>query len=718
MRSPRGAFGRSRQAKRQPPSANTEIDCIYSLFQAYDPRLWGPPSPTVAHDVWSLLRRLLEERRRGHLDVPIVRHWGFDVHNLDPDVTDALDGHIFCNREKLAYWTRPRGEGGRALEIFGDPSHHVFLDGDLPKLEFMNEQFTEPLSETDGEIHTVCVGRPFNVDFLAAARRGIHVHVYSNDVDDVYRAIAGSLSVRAARRSRALLDRYLHVHEPLQPVGTGWREVRETKGRWVQEFSRYDAAWSYIGTPFAWDPLDDRAAIPNRLGTYLLAGLPVISDRRPGFYRYDELRRLGVQVELVDSDYDSLGRGWRTRSQLASAATTPARPAAGTPSTRPSSRCWARSRGRVSGTSRSPMRPARASTPPGRAASSTSTPAGAGSVHRGLTGAGCSLRLARVRSPGPSNRADDKRGAGALFRLVAKVRAERRHRRRVGSAGIRTDPLGLARALPGGVTGWLGGRIPRGERRRVLRACLATGGARLGALLRAPDLWHRAGRRKPVGSPSSRPRTSGSPTSWQSGSVAVRMSSWRGERSTSASSPSSCWRSCPTRTGCTARDGSSSRSRARTRPRLYYFSPHHEERPGRRRYVPITDYPVGRGRSLRYDTHHFPARLDTARWAPPPYKERFRSERFGFDRELCVVVNKTSSELYLRRGFAVNSMDAELALEVVDRLRARYQVVYCRPQASDIVPDHQRIRDPGDVEGANQYPDVLTIHSCTPPTAT
>ena len=50
------------------------IGCIYSLFQAYDARLWGKPSPTVADDVWSLLRGLLEERRRGHIDVPVVRH--------------------------------------------------------------------------------------------------------------------------------------------------------------------------------------------------------------------------------------------------------------------------------------------------------------------------------------------------------------------------------------------------------------------------------------------------------------------------------------------------------------------------------------------------------------------------------------------------------------------------------------------------------------------
>jgi hypothetical protein len=75
----------------------------------------------------------------------------------------------------------------------------------------------------------------------------------------------------------------------------------------VREFSRYDAGWSYIGSPLPWDPLDDRAAIPNRLSTYLLAGLPVITDARPGFYRYDELARLGVNLDLGGSGYDDLG---------------------------------------------------------------------------------------------------------------------------------------------------------------------------------------------------------------------------------------------------------------------------------------------------------------------------------------------------------------------------------------------------------------------------
>ncbi len=283
------------------------IDCVLSLYQAYDRRLWGPPSPGVEHDVWDLVRSLLGERKRGRFDVPIVHHWGYDVQNLDPRVAAALDGHIFCNREKLDYWSLPADEGGRGLDVFGDEVAHFFLDGDQPKLEFMNDRFSEPLSQADGEIHTVCVGRPIGIDFLAAARCGVHVHVYSNSVDDVYRTIAGGMSPVAARRGAALLERHIHVHEPLQPApAADWSEVRDTKARWVGEFSRYDAAWSYIGTPFGRDRLDDLASIPNRLGTYLLAGLPVITDHRPRCYRYEELRRRGADVTFDGRDYDAL----------------------------------------------------------------------------------------------------------------------------------------------------------------------------------------------------------------------------------------------------------------------------------------------------------------------------------------------------------------------------------------------------------------------------
>ncbi|MGH8849757.1 MAG: hypothetical protein ACREYD_02075 [Casimicrobiaceae bacterium] len=299
------------------------IDCIYSLFQAYHRRLWGPPADGVEHDVWTILRTLLGERERGRFDAPVVRHWGFDVQQMDPVVTRALDGHVFCNRQKRAYWSEAVSQGGCGVDAFDDRAIVEFLDSDRPKLEFMNDDLSDRPGRS-GEIHTVCIGRPFGIDYLAAARRSIHVHTYGNDVDDVYRMISRDLSLRGARREAALLRRFLHVHPSLQASGgASWEEVRRAKAGWVREFSRYDAGWSYIGSPLPWEALDDRAAIPNRIGTYLLAGLPVITDFRPGYYRYDELARLGANIDLVDADYDglrsSLDDEIRTRERRANA---------------------------------------------------------------------------------------------------------------------------------------------------------------------------------------------------------------------------------------------------------------------------------------------------------------------------------------------------------------------------------------------------------------
>lgn len=281
------------------------IDAVYSLFQVYHPRLWGRPVPGVDHDVWTILRMLLAERRRGAFDAPIVRHWGFDVHSLAPDVVRALDGHVFCNREKLRYWAAPRHEGGCGLGgLFAEGATMAFQDGDRPKLEFMNDAFSPRLSERDGEIHTVCIGRPFGIDYLAAARRGIHIHFYGNRHDDVWRTIARDLAPSRARRDAALIARHLHLHPSLQPTGGTWDDVRRAKSAWVREFSRYDAGWSYVGRPLPWEPLDDRAAIPSKVATYLAAGLPVIADERPGWYRYDEIARLRVDIGLTD--YDAL----------------------------------------------------------------------------------------------------------------------------------------------------------------------------------------------------------------------------------------------------------------------------------------------------------------------------------------------------------------------------------------------------------------------------
>jgi hypothetical protein len=260
-----------------------KIDCIYGLFQEYDPRLFAAATGAIQHDISTLLRILLLERQRGAFDTPIVRHWGFDIQQLDPDVAYALDAHIFCNR-------------GAGFELLRTSGVIAFMDSDRPKGEFMNDDFAPRLSDSDGEIHTVCIGRPFGIDYLAATRHGIHVHIYGNNYDKVWPPGIGD---------ETRLRRFVHVHPSLQTIGANWAEVKGTKSRWVREFSRYDAGWSYIGDPLPWKPLENRAAIPNRLSTYILAGIPIITDRRPGFYRYHEPHRLRAAIDL-DGDYGTL----------------------------------------------------------------------------------------------------------------------------------------------------------------------------------------------------------------------------------------------------------------------------------------------------------------------------------------------------------------------------------------------------------------------------
>src|SRR5690606_37832980 len=128
---------------------------------------------------------------------------------LDVQVARAFDGQIFCNREKHTYWTLPFGKGGCGLAMIGGHTVVDFFASDMPKLEFMTDDLPEPLSATTGEIHTVCIGRPFGIDYLALARRGIHVHLYGNRFDDLYRMMARDLTVARAKREASLLQRFL-----------------------------------------------------------------------------------------------------------------------------------------------------------------------------------------------------------------------------------------------------------------------------------------------------------------------------------------------------------------------------------------------------------------------------------------------------------------------------------------------------------------------------
>jgi hypothetical protein len=145
---------------------------------------------------------------------------------------------------------------------------------------------------------------------------------------------------------------------------------------------------------------------------------------------------------------------------------------------------------------------------------------------------------------------------------------------------------------------------------------------------------------------------------------------------------------------------------------LYYFSENHEERPVKRHYVPITEYPIGeRGSLFRYDLTTFPRVLDTRKWLPPPYREAFRDERFRWEKEICILSNKISDEQFSNKfSGPINFIETNLLLKLIEILRNRYQVIYNRPRASDIVTDHQTIHETGDIEGVKRaFPDTVTI---------
>ncbi len=271
-------------------------------------------------------------------------------------------------------------------------------------------------------------------------------------------------------------------------------------------------------------------------------------------------------------------------------------------------------------------------------------------------------------------------------------------------------PAAFLRELPGAIGDWIS--VPASLRERASLACAAarTGGARAGALLRAPGLLRRVreGEIDAIACYSAKDFPLAGFLACEAGSPPRELlasgTRYFGEFAFEllAVIPYAYWLHRQGRLAFTE-------STADTRS-LYWFSPDHRERPVDRRYVPVTEYPAGVAGTLRYDRTAFPEALDTSRWTPPPYRDVYRDERFRFERPTCVVCNKATGEHYLWHRSMTNHLPDDVLLDLVGRLRTRYQVVYNRPRAADIVNDHQPISELGDIEmlkGA--YPDVLTI---------
>ncbi len=211
------------------------------------------------HQALPLIERVLQAQ----LDIPLVFHFKegpFPAEGLWPALVRILkesDGQIFISPENRE-WFR-LALGGQL-----DEARTLILDGDLPKIDWMTDDWAPKLSHSDGQIHTVCAGRPLGLEPLSdLARQGIHVHFYGTHFQEWF-----------PNWTRTGLESgFLHLHPTVEPQD------------WVSELSRYDAAWvqqfgSRNGGDLRradWDDLN----LPARLGTYAAAGLPwIMRDNR------------------------------------------------------------------------------------------------------------------------------------------------------------------------------------------------------------------------------------------------------------------------------------------------------------------------------------------------------------------------------------------------------------------------------------------------------
>jgi hypothetical protein len=151
--------------------------------------------------------------------------------------------------------------------------HTLVLDGDLPKADWFTDQRSQPLSETDGQIHTVVLGRPLGLDAALVrilAAHGLHIHFHG-----LVRAPGPKGEWTSwLRQAQQAAPGHVHVHPHV--------DQRD----WVRVLSRYDAGWlhrvqSHNGGDLRranWDDLN----YPARIPPLLAAGVPLLQQHSPG----------------------------------------------------------------------------------------------------------------------------------------------------------------------------------------------------------------------------------------------------------------------------------------------------------------------------------------------------------------------------------------------------------------------------------------------------
>jgi glycosyltransferase involved in cell wall biosynthesis len=234
------------------------------------------------------------------LDVPFVFHFKEGPFSaLGSGLWPALvrlmtrsDGQIYISEENRKWF-----DAAIPSALSRDTS--MILDGDLPKIDWMTDDWARKLSDVDGQAHTVVTGRPLGIEpYSELVRNEIHLHMYGTPFHKWF-----------YHNMKDWLDSgYVHLHPTVEPP------------QWVPELSRYDAAWLHAFPSGNRGELllasSDDLNLPARIGTYVTAGLPmIVRDTRPAVVAVQNLV-LEHDIGVLFHSFDDLASQLTNRSRM------------------------------------------------------------------------------------------------------------------------------------------------------------------------------------------------------------------------------------------------------------------------------------------------------------------------------------------------------------------------------------------------------------------
>jgi hypothetical protein len=134
---------------------------------------------------------------------------------------------------------------------------------------------------------------------------------------------------------------------------------------------------------------------------------------------------------------------------------------------------------------------------------------------------------------------------------------------------------------------------------------------------------------------------------------------------------------------------------------LYYFSKNHEEREGERCWE------ASEGNfEIPNMKHSFTFSYD--KFACVPLKDNYKNDLFLYAKPILVIANKYNVEW---DSPPVNFIENNVLVQIIEDVKDKYQIIYNRPLATQIVSDNSTILDLDEFDLIrDKYPDVLLMN--------